>query len=415
MSETHFQAGHEHLIGSPEDPVNQFLSAEFPSSQLWQSDRQISTDTLKALHVRPLTIEQPDKELETVQDNDDWLEDDSQAVNVTSKGIAVEADPDWTWLAVAYGARIIEGTEPDEKVLQTADLGTMCFIQERLRATVLRGEHPHTARLVMPPTPQQVLDGDVSLDADIVANNNTWLDTYAEGFLPVMAIEADADMEGGDESGFDPHDWNYMHTLNNLFFPREVQDEVSTAAARARTLRLLPQSERERYERALRMAQSKDIPVRNIAWGDFNTPHHFRKPGRDYVNPIEDIDVLTDTPGYADVLMHIKGGQSGAEQVQILRDEITHLKHDYRFSEVGSALTTISLITASLVPLVEFNTWYAEGRKPTAEEINAKIDGFFTGLARLGDKLAGRHEYTEADTEEREEIDVTPFWQRSAS
>lgn len=407
----------EQLAGDPNNPVLQLLTAEFSDAALWQSNRALPAETLWTIGIRTVTAASSNEYTDDEDAFDVLLDEEPK---VSELGVVVQGDEDHTWLAAAYGARLIQSDVPGEMILQTADLGVMCLLHERLRDTVLRGEHAHASRLVVPPTPQQVLDVAVSAGVDVVANNNTWLQTYAEGDSPVMAVQKDPDMSGANADDFDPHNWAYRHPFNNLFFPRELQDEIRAAAARAHRLRNMPESESPRYTQTLENMLRSGASVRNIAWGNFNTSYASRKPGVDYVDPVDSIDVVSDLPGYEDLLRYATSGESGTAQVSALRSEL--LRHASGITRIGpeddaldNALTRAIELRQLLAPLVEFNVWYTEGRQASPQEVDQKMDDFFVGLARVADKLAGRYEYTPADTNDMDKIDTTPYWLRAAA
>jgi hypothetical protein len=421
------------LVGKLDNPINQLLEDKFSNPKSWRSDRPLY-DIPRDLGFSAITRKPDDR---------------------SRPGDVFTGNADDAPFLAVYGARVVEDDSPGQMVLQTSDLDQTVAIHQELAKGVLSGENVHTSQLMDPPYPTKIV-GYVD-PSFVAANNRKWLRAQKgekgqkqerRWHWPVMATKKSPDGYGD----YEVHDWSTNHTINSLLLPREAQNEVGEVAANALYVHTMSDGDKHQYEefRQKSLHQGLNLTMRDLPFIDtkFDKSRHAKRQDGTFVDHVDGINViesLTATKHYLPLLRYAMRGESGAAQVAALRVAVAHSEvmndvindrgldlenedeaklalTDQQRKIIGAQLNEdremAKLVKAVhgmqevLMSAVEYNIWFAEGRWPTLEERDQKIDGFYTGLARVADKLAGRYTGPKEQDTIPDFEEVVPFWKR---
>jgi hypothetical protein len=282
--------------------------------------------------------------------------------------------PEKTWIANVYGVRIVPApvtAEGNEVLLETVDLPELETMQRAFADTVLEGENARIAVLTEPVMPAQ---GD-----EYPPNNDRWLEVIRDGGWPVMRDHA----LGNGEFDYSPHDLG-VHMGNTMLFPRELQDIIGEAAGHELAWR---------QEHPITYKTDDEDKVLLLP-GETD----FRAGGYSYTDKpetgIDKIDRITDVASYGDFLSYLVNNKE--QSPQELADELRAVAVDPEYDPNadtlrGSGIRTVRYMPKVVADLANYNTRHREGRNATPEEIDAVVESFFTGAARVAEKIRGTY------------------------
>jgi len=298
-----------------------------------------------------------------------------------------------TWvpnLNIMIGQREIEG----EQVACSVE--DMVALDEEIAQSLLADEHIHTPITYTAPYPR---NSEVKRGGDeIRANNDKWLITISEGHWPIPASYwSDDKQEWRDELGYDSHDTADWHMFFMMTAPREMQDQLTSAAKFGIVDRL----------------RSLDNPdKRDLLLGDDDNSIELPNATRfSYkgVDAIKIIDEITDNPEMPKLMNTLLEMNSAEERDAYLDRYISLANMEYRESydhlresvpegtpspqewvdQEMKKRNDIEHIMGQILIITNFNMRHKQRRNMTEEEKTRAISEYMKGIRRVSHKLAG--------------------------